>query len=91
MEFISSLGNLSLICIFMFIATIAITMPEGSKLVCEFVRTFKLLKGAVSLTEFLTNMSGNISGQLHGANLSTQTPQMDIFPHFGTFVKNTKK
>ena len=75
----------------MFIATTAITMPEGSKLVYEFDRTYKLLNGAVSLIEFLTKMSGNMSGQLHGANLSTQTPQMDIFPHFGTFVKNTKK
>jgi hypothetical protein len=67
-------------------------MPDGSALVHKFVHTFRQLKEATSLIEFLTMLSAQISSLVHINDISlTQTPQMDVFPHIRTIIQNTKK
>jgi hypothetical protein len=76
----------------MIVATTALTKEtDGSELVLKFVDTFMQLKKETSVLEFLTMLTGQISGKVHGTNSATQTPQMDVFPHVPTMICNTKK
>jgi hypothetical protein len=76
----------------MILATRALTLMEfGSELVIQFVHTFIQLEKDTCLYEFLTMLSRNISSKVHGTNLLTQTPQIEVFPHAATFVYNPKK
>jgi peroxiredoxin len=66
-------------------------IESGSQLVIQFVYTFKQLSEDASVLEFITMLSGQISSQVHGTNMRSQTPQIDVFPHIDTIVCNTKK
>lgn len=68
------------------------TKTDGSVFVLKFVETLMQLKIATNLIEFLTKLTGQISGQALGSYMSTQTPQFDVFPHLGTsIICNTEK
>lgn len=74
-----------------FSAYSAVTVKSGSELVLIFLQTLKRLNKKTSLIEFLTMLSGEISGQVYGAKMYTQTPQVDVFPHVDTVVYNSKR
>jgi hypothetical protein len=74
----------------MILATPAFRMKNGSKLVLKFVDLFMQLNGETSMLEFLTMLSEKISGHSPYVCLTTQTPQIDAFPHLRTMVRNKK-